>query len=339
MSGHGNGNGSGNGNGIANGSGNGTANGNGSGNGTVTAHDNGSDNGHGSGHGSGSEERTADVKYFVLGGASSPYLLARVRWPDVAQAISAGCRNWLDDLGLFDLPYEPTSTELAYAEAAAIASEWGTSLPSEQTAIECARPLIRRMPADWSGLAPAEKRAWALEFVPTGLRAEGLRRRAEAKADAGDLASPRQRSRFQSFRRAMGGFKYPTELASSTPPGGEDTPDRRRHARVPTGGHAEIRCGGKTVSATLMDLSQGGVRWRMSDTHTPLRVGEQLHHVLVLEGSGPGKQVSLDVGATVMWGNDMEPGAQFGVAFQQLTEEQNEQVQHLLVSSASRRSA
>jgi hypothetical protein len=187
-------------------------------------------------------------------------------------------------------------------------------------------------------LAPAEKRAWSLEFVPTGLKAEALRRKAEAKAEAGELHSPPRRTRFQSFRRAMGGFKYPDEVPSSTALGGEDTPDRRRHARVATGGHAEIRSGGKTVSATLMDVSQGGVRWRISDTHSALKVGEQLHPLLVLEGSGPGNRVSLDVGATVMWGNDMEPGAQFGVAFEQLTEEQNEQVQHLLVSSAARRS-
>ena len=50
---------------------------------------------------------TGEVKYLVLAERAAPYLLARVRWPDVAQAITAGCPDWLDDQGLFDLPYDP----------------------------------------------------------------------------------------------------------------------------------------------------------------------------------------------------------------------------------------
>src|ERR1700722_10346246 len=40
-----------------------------------------------------------EVQYLVLGDRTDPYLLARVRWPDIAQAISAGCPDWQDDLG------------------------------------------------------------------------------------------------------------------------------------------------------------------------------------------------------------------------------------------------
>ena len=339
-----NGNGNGNGNGTTNGTATGTANGSANGNADGENQANGVEDANGNGHANGL--RTAEVKYYVLGVPANPYLLARISWPDIAQAISAGRRNWLDDLGLFDLPYDPISTEVTFDDAAAIASKWGTSLPSEQTAIDCPLPLIRRMPADWSGLTPAEKRAWALEFIPTGLRADASHQRAEVKA----LQSERRRARLRTIRRALGGYKDPADVvvtnghspvpvaASATSPAEPaESPDRRRHARVPTGGRAQIRCGNRTVSATLVDVSQGGVRWHLLDTQEAPKVGEELHPSLVLEGSGPEDQVNLDVGATVMWGSDMEPGAQFGVAFQQLTEEQSEQIQHLLLSSLSDR--
>lgn len=38
--------------------------------------------------GGGSE--AAEVQYLVLPNSTNPFLLARVRWPDVAEAISAG---------------------------------------------------------------------------------------------------------------------------------------------------------------------------------------------------------------------------------------------------------
>jgi hypothetical protein len=52
---------------------------------------------------------TSDMSYLVLADRASPYLLARVRWPDVAQAITVGSQDWLDDLGLFDLPYDASA--------------------------------------------------------------------------------------------------------------------------------------------------------------------------------------------------------------------------------------
>jgi hypothetical protein len=240
----------------------------------------------------------------------------------------------LDDLGLFDLPYEAVSSEVTFAQAAAIASDWGASLPSEETAIECARPLIRRMPADWSGLTPAEERAWSLEFVTTGLRAEAIRQRAEA----GD--SRRRGSLLPALRKALGGYKYPDELESSTPPVPAQSSERRLHTRVPARGRAQIRCGNKTVSATLVDVSQGGARWHIVDSDTALEVGVQLDpSSLVVEGDGSGNEISLDVGGTVMWGETTALGAQFGVAFEPLSADATDRVQHLLLSSDSRRSA
>ena len=109
-----------------------------------------------------------DVQYLVLPDTTNPYLLARVRWPDVFQAISAGRPYWQDDPGLFDLPYDPSSTEVTLEQATAIAADWGARLPADEKARTSDPSLIRRMPADWSNLAPAELRAWSIESSKTG---------------------------------------------------------------------------------------------------------------------------------------------------------------------------
>ena len=104
------------------------------------------------------------VQYLVLGDGTQPYFLARVRWPDVAQAISEDCPTWLDDPGLFDLPYEPASQRVSRRLAAAIAAEWGARLPLDSTT-GFSEPRLRRIPATWSDMVPVEKRSWSLEHI------------------------------------------------------------------------------------------------------------------------------------------------------------------------------
>ena len=48
----------------------------------------------------------------------------------MAQAISEDCPGWLDDPGLFDLPYEPMSQKISRSRAEEIAAEWGAALLS-----------------------------------------------------------------------------------------------------------------------------------------------------------------------------------------------------------------
>jgi hypothetical protein len=105
-----------------------------------------------------------EVQYLVLPDTTHPYLLARVRWPDVYQAISPVRPDWQDDPGLFDLPYDPSSTPVSYAEATAIAGDWGAQLLAEETARNAKLVLMRRMPANWSDLSRAERRAWSIEY-------------------------------------------------------------------------------------------------------------------------------------------------------------------------------
>ncbi|HEY7947531.1 MAG TPA: hypothetical protein VID75_07640 [Acidimicrobiales bacterium] len=131
-----------------------------------------------------------EVQYIVVPDSTNPFLLARVRWPDVAQAITAGCPDWLEDPGLFDLPQDPSSVAVTFDRAAAIAGSWGVNLDSEGTFLSSGPSLIRRMPADWSNLVPAEIHAWSLDFVDTGRRVKSRRETSRAR---GRHASSRSR--------------------------------------------------------------------------------------------------------------------------------------------------
>jgi hypothetical protein len=253
--------------------------------------------------------RAAEVKYFVLANRVSPYLLARVRWPDVAQAITAGCRDWQDDPGLFDLPYDASSAVVTLVQATAIAAGWGASLPSDTTLTSSVPPLIRRMPANWSNLSPAEKRAWSLEFVLT-------KRRANARHES----SPGRARRVGLGARL--GRRRPVEV------------ERRHDPRLLVGGRAQIRLDGKTVSADLVDLSQGGMHCVVLDAQAVVAAGTRLTSLLVLKGSSE-SQIRLNIGGTVTWNSNTGIGSHFGVAFEQLNELQAERVGRLLVNSGA----
>ena len=83
--------------------------------------------------------------------------------------------EWLDDPGLFDLPYDPSAVSLSFAQAASVAAGWGPRLSSEPA--EDAPSYLRRMPANWSDLSPSELRTWGIESLE-GLDAEAEQARA-----------------------------------------------------------------------------------------------------------------------------------------------------------------
>jgi hypothetical protein len=112
-----------------------------------------------------------EVQYLILGDGAQPYLLARVRWPDVAHAISEDCPGWLDDPGLFDLPYDPASQRVSSRRAAEIAAEWGAQLPLAPTT-GFLQPRIRRVPPTWSDMVPVERWSWSLAYVTMAQRPE-----------------------------------------------------------------------------------------------------------------------------------------------------------------------
>ena len=134
-----------------------------------------------------------EVQYLVLADGTHPFLLARVRFPDVAQAISAGCPEWLDDVGLFDLPTDPSGVTVTLARAAEIALGWGAQIPGEGAAVVSRPALVRRMPANWSNLTPAEKRAWSLDVVTTPRRVDRIGWRARLGIAFGGSRRARRR--------------------------------------------------------------------------------------------------------------------------------------------------
>jgi hypothetical protein len=106
----------------------------------------------------------SEIRYVTLTEDVNPILLARVRWPDVAEAISLGRAQWQTDPGLFDLPYDPHGTAVSREQAEQIAADWGAVLPDGASPSGSGTSLIRRMPANWSSLSSAERKAWSLEL-------------------------------------------------------------------------------------------------------------------------------------------------------------------------------
>jgi len=243
------------------------------------------------------EPAASEIRYFVLVDRAVPYLLARVRWPDVAQALGAGNPDWLDDLGLFDLPYDPGAVQVTFAQAASVAAGWGRRLHAEPA--ENVPSYIRRMPANWSDLSPSERRAWGMEF--SGWLLPGRRAR------------------------------QPAAAASS--PDSVST-ERRHDVRVPLDGRAHIRWEDTTIAAGLVDLATGGVRCVLPDTSAQVASGTTFAAPFLLE-AGPGaSRICLDVTSTISWSRSDKAGTQFGVAFAELADDETEGVRRFLATAA-----
>jgi hypothetical protein len=285
----------------------------------------------------------AGIQYLVIPDADNPYLLARVRWPDVAQAISAGRPYWQDDPGLFDLPYDPVGTSVSPARAAAIAASWGANFHSDPAA--SMPSVIRRMPANWSELVPAERRAFSLEFM------------------AGRRAQLGGQSRWRSLFRVPGrGRELPAVELSEEPAalhgvaangsangaGGdlldahrermsEPFGERRRHARVRVDGRAHISRGHRIISANLVNVSQGGVHCVVAANNSLPKPGGRLDPPLLLEHELSKSSIILDVASSVTWHKDNGPAVQLGVVFAELNNEQAELVHGFLVTVGAER--
>jgi PilZ domain-containing protein len=257
---------------------------------------------------------TGGVKYLVLADRAAPYLLARVRWPDVAQAITANCPDWLDDPGLFDLPYDRSSVPVSFAQAASVAAGWGRQLRTEPAG--SVPSLVRRMPANWSDLTPAERHAWGLESVRRRrLPARRLRRlrSSQAKTDTAESA-------------AGPGNGPAGDLGSAAS-------ERRRQPRVRVDGRAHIQSGSHTMSAALVDLSEGGVRCVLPDAPLLLGPGARLGGPFLLEAEVTTSRICLDVPGWISWNRSMRAGTHFGVVFGALTEGETEGVQRFAIAA------
>jgi hypothetical protein len=205
--------------------------------------------------GSSSSGHTADrstsgvreIKYLALPDLEHPYLLARVRWPDIFQAISPMRPDWQDDPGLFDLPYSPSSAPLTYEQAAAIAAEWGALIPSSEGDEMPRRALMRRMPADWSKLSRAERRAWSIddEQRPGSARVNG------AQTEQQDTPSSGGKRRWRWRSKDVGQAADPTPV-----PGVHDHAGANHNGNGNGNGKPEIGADPIDLRSAVIDLTE-----------------------------------------------------------------------------------
>jgi len=286
---------------------------------------------------------TGEVTYLVLTDRAAPYLLARVRWPDVAQAITAGSPDWLDDPGLFDLPYDPGAVKVSFVQAASVAAGWGRKLRAE--AADGVPSFMRRMPANWSDLSPAERRAFGLESVGRRrVSARRLRRLRSSQAKVGAFASAAQSNGHVGALAggpgvgvdgpAAHGRNQAADLASGL---GNVATERRRHVRVPVDGRAHIRWEHATISAGLVDLSEGGVQCVLPEAPPMLTQGAALDRPFLLEAEVTTSRICLDVASRISWNRTIRAGTHLGVVFGELDDGETEGVHRFLVAACSRR--
>jgi len=264
--------------------------------------------------------------YFVLADRAVPYLLARVHWPDVAQAISAGTPDWLDDHGLFDLPYDPGAVPLSFPQAASVAASWGRQLHPD--AAQGAPSYIRRMPANWSDLSPSERRAWGIDFV--GIRRASARRLRAVRGPEVKAAVP------SAAAHANG---HVAVLAGGPGPGGRGSvaTERRRVMRVRVDGRAHIRSGPTTISAGLVDLGEGGVRCVLPEASPLAAPGAALGGPFLIEAEVTPARICLAVAGRISWQRSTGSGLHFGVAFGPLAEGETEGMRRFLAVANRKR--
>ena len=191
-----------------------------------------------------------------------------------------------------------------------------------------------KMPANWSNLVPAEKRAWSLELV-AGRHASASRTRRSRSF----FGSRSRRSALEPASRSAASpgvigsevvFGESRHLVTNGNGSTAEAAERRRHARMHVRGQALIRIARKTVSANLVNVSEGGMHCVVHDAESVLESGGRLESPLVLEDAGAESQVSLDVVANVSWHKAAGPGTRLGVVFTELADEQAEQLQRFL---------
>jgi len=288
---------------------------------------------------------TGEVRYLVLAERAVPYLLARVRWPDVAQAMSAASPDWIEDQGLFDLPYDPSAVTLSFPQAASVAAGWGRQLHAEVA--EDVASYIRRMPANWSDLSPSERRTWGVEFVgrrraprrpirrlrPLQAKIAGSPAAAPAESQVGALARPRAEAGAGVDGQTANGRGRRANVTSGL---GSVAVERRGHVRVRLVGRAHIRYGQTTFTAGLVDLSERGVQCVLPAAPPLVVPGVTLGGPFLLEAEVDGSRICLDVAGRIGWHRSSGAGTHFGVAFGELATRETDGL-HRLLAAASRR--
>ena len=279
-----------------------------------------------------------EMAYLVLTDRAAPYLLARVRWPDVAQAITVGSPDWLDDPGLFDLPYHPSAVKVSFAQAASVALGWGRQLSAE--AAEDVPSFIRRMPVNWSDLSPVERRAYGLESVGRKrVSPRRLRRLRSSQPKIGVPGAAQANGHAGAFAGGVPATGANGRSQTADPTGGLSSVavERRHHMRMPVDGRAHILWGRATIAVGLVDLSEGGVQCVLPEAPRMLAPGAALGRPFLLEAEVTTSRICLNVASWISWSRTIRAGTHFGVVFGELADAETEGVHRFLVAASSRR--
>jgi hypothetical protein len=247
---------------------------------------------------------TREMSYLVLTDRAVPYLLARLRWPDVAQAMTVSSPHWLENPGLFDLHYDSSAVNVSFSQAASVAAGWGTQLRAGAAADG---PVMRRMSSSLHEKSRRNEHAWSIGFV--GRRRDSSRRVPRLQP-VGEMAAP--------VRGAEGALL-----------------ERRRYPRLRIDGRAHIRSGPATISAGLVDLSQGGMRFVQLEPPSALTPGAALEGPFLFEAEGNASRICLDVAGRIVWRHSIGASTHFGVAFSDLADAETEGLQLFLAATHS----
>jgi hypothetical protein len=251
---------------------------------------------------------TRVMSYVVLTDRAVPYLLARLRWPDVAQAMTVSSPRWLEDPGLFDLHYDCSAVNVSFAQAASVAAGWGAQLRPGAAA---GGPIMGRMSSSLLEKSRSNGHAWSIEFV--GRRRGSSRRVPRPRPVGGKAAS------------ANGAARGP----------GSAQLERRRYPRVRIDGRAHIRSEPASISAGLVDLSQGGMRFVQSGPQPALTPGAALGGPFLFEAEGNASRICLDVAGRIVWRRSIGASTHFGVVFSDLADDEDEGLQLFLTAARS----
>jgi hypothetical protein len=289
---------------------------------------------------------SGELKYLVLADRAVPYLLAKVRWPDVALAISAANPDGLEDPGLFDLPYDPTAVAVSFTQAASVAASWGRQL--HPGAEEGVPPYIRRMPANWSDLSPSERRAWGIEFV--GTRRASTRRVRRPRRVEAKMTAPRAAAQANGQVASLAGAGEGPGMGAGGPAASDFgqlaaatnglrsvATERRHETRVRVNGRAHIRSGHTTISAGLVDLSESGMQCVLPEESVLVAPGVTLGGPFLLETEVIPSRICLDVAGQISWYRNTGAGTHFGVAFGELAMGETKGVQRFLLEASGKR--
>lgn len=196
-------------------------------------------------------------------------------------------------------------------------SIWNCQLSAE--AADGVPSFIRRLPANWSDPSPAERRAWGLDSV--GSHRASARRVRRLRSLQAKSASPSAAAHAK---------------AGVTNGHGSVATERRRHMRVPVDGWAHIRLGRATISAGLVDLSEGGLRYVLPAAAPLLEPGATLDGPFVLEAGVTRLRICLDVPGRITWCRNIGDGTHFGVDFGELDDGETDGVQRFIAAACSR---